>query len=283
LGFEFGYSWESPRTLNLWEAQFGDFNNGAQIIIDTYVSSSETKWLRASGLIMLLPHGYDGAGPEHSSSRLERFLQICDGDPFSIKPSPVNLIVANVSSPANYFHLLRRQMLRPYRRPLVLAAPKTLLRHTAALSRLGQMGPSTHFMPVMSDSLPTQRVKTIALVSGKLFYDLESARTSRQRNDIAFIRLEELSPFPFERLAQEFKKYTGKIDRLIWCQEEPMNAGAWWFVQPRVSTLLKHLSQTNLPSQMEYVGRPALPLPAIGSTVVHKSQEDSLTKSVFGE
>jgi len=269
---------ESPQSMTLWEAQFGDFHNGAQIIIDTYVSCGETKWLRSSGLTLLLPHGYDGAGPEYSSARVERFLQMCDGDPFSTEHKPVNMIVANCTTPANYFHLLRRQMLRPYRRPLVVISPKTLLRHNKALSSLAELGPSSRFQPVFSDAA-TRDVKTLVFVSGKLYYELLEEQAKRQRTDLAYVRLEELSPFPFDMVRQHlstFKK-NASVQRVVWCQEEPVNMGAYSFVAPRLSNLLK---EQRLPS-LEYVGRPALPLPAVGSGVWHKKQIDAFMNALF--
>jgi probable 2-oxoglutarate dehydrogenase E1 component DHKTD1 len=290
LGFEYGYSWESAKNFNIWEAQFGDFNNGAQILIDTFLASGESKWLRSSALTMLLPHGYDGAGPEHSSSRMERFLQMVDdshdfppvvgavnggGAP---KTNNVNMLVANVTTPANYFHLLRRQMLRPYRKPLVVITPKTLLRHADAVSALGDMGEGTRFQPVLSDAgVDAKQVKTIVFVTGKVYYELVSKRAELKRTDLVFIRLEELCPFPAEALRTEVSKYSN-AKQVVWFQEEPSNMGAWSYVAPR---LTQALSSTKAPKHVQYVGRAALPSPAVGAGVYHKKEVEALFKAIF--
>jgi probable 2-oxoglutarate dehydrogenase E1 component DHKTD1 len=295
LGFEFGYSWENPRNLNVWEAQFGDFNNGAQIIIDTFLATTEVKWLRASGLIMLLPHGYDGAGPEHSSSRVERFLQMTDdvhdfplsnidgvitggGQPRTNSP---NMLIANVTTPANYFHLLRRQMLRTYRKPLIVVTPKTLLRLPEAVSSLEEMAPGSSFKVVLGDAMAEKSpasmkaIKRVVFISGKVYYDLISKRSELKRNDIAFIRLEELCPFPFATLLTHIAKYTS-AEEFVWFQEEPSNMGAWSYVQPRLAQLMLASKET-----FRYVGRNALPMSAVGAAVYHKKEVEQIYTTVF--
>lgn len=213
LGFEYGVSWETPNRLCIWEAQFGDFFNGAQIVIDTFLASGETKWMRQSGLVMLLPHGFDGAGPEHSSCRIERFLQLCD-HPFDAKstskPINPNMHVVNPTTPAQYYHVLRRQMLRNYRKPLIVVGPKVLLRHPLATSSLAEMAPGTTFLPVLSDPAiqNPSTVKSVLFLSGKLYYDLVKERAARGlEQTVALVRVEELSPFPAEDLSAEIAKF----------------------------------------------------------------------------
>lgn len=294
LAFEYGYSWESPKNFNVWEAQFGDFNNGAQIIIDTFLASGESKWMRATGLTMMLPHGYDGAGPEHSSARVERFLQMTDdwhdlprskalavtggGAP---RTNSVNMLVANVSTPANYFHLLRRQMLRSYRKPLVIITPKQLLRHADAVSALADMAPGTTFQPVLADAQvkDASSVKTVVFVSGKIYYDLAAKRAEMARNDLAFVRVEELCPFPAEGLAAQLAAYPA-AKNVVWMQEEPSNMGAWAYMAPRLQQML--LAQPkHAHLQLQYVGRPALPSPAVGAAVYHKKEVEQLFNDIF--
>ncbi|KAG0948157.1 hypothetical protein G6F57_001855 [Rhizopus arrhizus] len=242
LGFEYGMSLESPNRLVLWEAQFGDFFNGAQIIIDTFLSSGESKWLRQSGLVMLLPHGQDGAGPEHSSSRVERFLQMSN-DPFDINYSErqaTNWHIVNCTTPAQYFHVLRRQMLRKYRKPLVVISPKSLLKSPVAVSSLEEMGPGTSFQPVLGDSTieDASQVEKVVFVSGKFYYDLVKEREHRgMKNRMALVRIEELSPFPKNELRKEIEKYQ-QASEFVWCQEEPQNAGAYAFMSPRLNQLI---------------------------------------------
>ena len=238
LGFEYGMSLENPRLLPIWEAQFGDFFNGAQVVIDTFIASGESKWLRQCGLVMLLPHGYDGAGPEHSSCRVERFLQLSD-EPLALAdgedaPQP-NLLVLNCTTPAQYFHALRRQVKRTYRKPMVLVAPKTLLRLPAAVSDLSEMGPGTAFRPVLPDAAmqgKEHRVERLILCSGKVYYELEEQRKSRGITDTAIVRVEELSPFPFAELKEQVEKYSN-ANSIAWVQEETQNGGAWAFVEVR--------------------------------------------------
>jgi probable 2-oxoglutarate dehydrogenase E1 component DHKTD1 len=281
MGFELGYSWESPNALCIWEAQFGDFNNGAQIIIDQFITSSEDKWLRSTGLTLLLPHGYDGAGPEHSSCRIERFLQLCDGDSTLLQQTNTNLIVANVTTPANYFHLLRRQMLRNYRKPLVLAAPKTVLRLSSAVSALAEMGPGTQFQPVLGDTVAEPAaVEHVVLCSGKVFYDVDGARKSTGRLDMAVVRIEELNPFPFAALRAELARYDARrVKTITWFQEEPQNAGAWSFVEPRLVRLA--LSMGYRFEQVEYQGRAPLASPAVGCGALHKQEVQALMRGLF--
>jgi probable 2-oxoglutarate dehydrogenase E1 component DHKTD1 len=297
LGFEYGYSWENPRNFNVWEAQFGDFNNGAQIILDTFVASGESKWLRSSGITILLPHGYDGAGPEHSSSRVERFLQMTDdwhdlpreqalqvnggGAP---RGNSVNMLVANASTPANYFHLLRRQMVRQYRKPLVIVTPKTLLRHPEAVSSLAEMAEGTTFSPVLDDvhvSDP-KKVSTVVFLTGKMYYELAAKRTELGRdNTVAFVRLEELCPFPAAGVSAALARYPS-AKKVMWAQEEPSNMGCWSYMAPRIGRLLQDSNDKKVQKmRVEYVGRPALPSPAVGAAVYHKKEVEKLFKDIF--
>ncbi|PHZ07394.1 2-oxoglutarate dehydrogenase, E1 component [Rhizopus microsporus ATCC 52813] len=279
LGFEYGMSLESPKRLVLWEAQFGDFFNGAQIIIDTFLSSGEEKWLRQSGLVMLLPHGQDGAGPEHSSSRVERFLQMSN-DPFDVNKAhrqAANWHIVNCTTPAQYFHVLRRQMLRQYRKPLVVISPKSLLKSPVAVSNLDEMGPGTRFQPVLGDNTieNTDQVKKVVFVSGKFYYDLVKERERRGMKDrVALIRIEELSPFPRNELKKEIEQY-GHADEFVWCQEEPQNAGAYSFMAPRLSQLIPK------DKVIQYVGREPLSAPAVGISSVFKQQASKLLEDIM--
>src|SRR6201990_1109329 len=229
-GFEYGYSAAEPNTLTLWEAQFGDFANGAQVVFDQFISSGERKWLRMSGLVCLLPHGYEGQGPEHSSARLERYLQMCAED---------NMQVANCTTPANYFHILRRQLKRDIRKPLILMTPKSLLRHKRAVSRLDEMATGTTFHRVLWDdaqTLPDEKIKLVEdakirrvlMCTGKVYYDLYEEREKRGIDDIYILRVEQLYPFPTKALVTELSRF--KQAEMVWCQEEPRNMGAWFFV-----------------------------------------------------
>lgn len=277
MGFEYGMSLNSPNDLVIWEAQFGDFFNGAQVIIDTYLSSGEQKWLRQSGLVLLLPHGYDGAGPEHSSCRIERFLQNSD-DPFDMNSNDnyshnINWHFINPSTPAQYFHALRRQMERPFRKPLIVASPKTLLKSSDAVSNLSEFAPGTSWMPVIDDEKATKdNVQKLVFVSGKFYYDLLKQRD--QRSDIALIRLEELTPFPTEEVKKILSKYDLATEH-IWCQEEPQNMGAFSFVQPRLQSLLPE------GSKLKYAGRSASAAPATGIGRKHKMEHQEVIKSCF--
>lgn len=275
LGFEYGMSIESPNLLPLWEAQFGDFFNGAQIIFDTFISGGEAKWLLQSGIVVLLPHGYDGAGPEHSSCRIERFLQMCDSTEEGVDGDTVNMCVAHPTTPAQYFHLLRRQMIRNFRKPLILASPKTLLRLPAAVSALQEMAPGTTFQPVIGDSsVDPKKVKSLVFCCGKHFYALMKQRESLEarKHDFAIIRIEELCPFPLDSLQQEMSKYKHVRD-VIWSQEEPQNMGPWFFVSPRF--------EKQLACKLRLVSRPALPVPAVGIGTVHLQQHEEILTKTF--
>lgn len=283
MGFEYGVSWETPRRLCLWEAQFGDFFNGAQVIIDTYLASAETKWLRQSGLVLLLPHGYDGAGPEHSSCRLERFLQLCDDHPDLREKQNVNMQVVNCTTPAQYFHVLRRQMLRPYRKPLIVAAPKILLKSPLAVSDFSDMAPGTAFAPVLGEALSqnSAQILKVILVSGKLYYDLVKERSERNLDSsVAIVRVEELSPFPAAQLSSCLGQYSN-LKKVVWCQEEPENQGAWSYMQPRLINLLQKSKPEQDSVKLEYWGRPAMSAPAVGIAMLHKLEQERVTKRVF--
>jgi len=266
LGFEYGYSLADPHALVLWEAQFGDFVNGAQVIIDQFISSGEAKWLRMSGLVMLLPHGYEGQGPEHSSARLERFLQVCGED---------NLQVCNLTTSANYFHALRRQVRRDFRKPLVIVTPKSLLRHPEVASRLAEMGPGTFFRRTIDeiDSLVADdKVKRVVLCSGKVYYDLRQARRERKVSDVAIVRIEQLHPFPAKALADSIARY--RSADVIWCQEEPQNMGAWTFLDRRIEQVLGELG--GKAKRPRYVGRPEAAATATGLLKRHNAEQAKL-------
>ena len=263
LGFEYGFSLADPNTLTLWEAQFGDFANGAQVVVDQFISSGERKWLRMSGLVMLLPHGYEGQGPEHSSARLERYLQLCAED---------NLQVANCSTPANYFHILRRQMHRPFRKPLVLMTPKSLLRHKKAVSHLSDMAGDSSFHRVLWDDAengrgltsiklkPDNQIRRVILCSGKVYYDLLDAREAEGKDDVYILRLEQFYPWPMRSLTTELNRFANAD--LVWCQEEPKNMGAWTFVDPWLELTLARMKVAA--KRARYVGRPASASTAAG-------------------
>uniref|UniRef100_A0A8C8JZU0 2-oxoadipate dehydrogenase complex component E1 n=1 Tax=Oncorhynchus tshawytscha TaxID=74940 RepID=A0A8C8JZU0_ONCTS len=267
LGFEYGMAIAQPKLLPIWEAQFGDFFNGAQIIFDTFLSGGEAKWLLQCGMVILLPHGYDGAGPEHSSCRIERFLQLCDSKEEGVDGDNVNMGVVNPTTPAQYFHLLRRQMIRNIRKPLIVAGPKTLLRFSGATSSLADMAPGTSFKPVIGDTSVTPRV---VLCSGKHYYALLKQReASAATQTTALIRLEELCPFPLEALQQELTKYTN----FVWSQEEPQNMGPWSFVAPRF--------EKQLACKLRLVSRPTLPAPAVGIGTLHHQQNEAILTATF--
>ncbi len=272
LGFEYGYSLADPKTLVLWEAQFGDFANGAQVIIDQFIASGETKWLRMSGLVMLLPHGYEGQGPEHSSARLERYLQLCAEN---------NMQVCNVTTPANYYHVLRRQMRRPYRKPLVVMTPKSLLRHKLAVSALSEMAPGTRFLPVIGeiDEIgAAAEVSRVVICSGKVYYDLLAERRERQLADVAILRAEQIYPFPDEELAHALAPYRNA--EIVWCQEEPENAGGWSFVDRRIEAVLRRLGRTA--DRPVYAGRIAAASPATGLARTHAAEQAALVRQALG-
>ena len=251
LGFEYGYTLADPATLVLWEAQFGDFANGAQVIIDQFLASGETKWLRMSGLTLLLPHGYEGQGPEHSSARLERYLQLC---------AERNMTVCNLTTPANYFHALRRQLKRNFRKPLVIMTPKSLLRAKLAVSSLSEFAEGSHFQHVIGeiDPLgPPEAVKRVVLCSGKVYYDLLTERRDRGLLDVAVVRMEQLYPFPTRSLPPVLAHYPNA--EVIWCQEEPENMGAWNFVDRKLEALLTEMGHVR--PRPVYVGRDAAASP----------------------
>jgi 2-oxoglutarate dehydrogenase E1 component len=272
LGFEYGYTLADPRTLVMWEAQFGDFANGAQVIIDQFLASGESKWLRMSGLTLLLPHGYEGQGPEHSSARIERYLQLC---------AERNMCVANLTTPANYFHALRRQLKRNYRKPLVIFTPKSLLRHKLAVSALAEMGDGTAFRFVIPevDAIATpDAVRRVVLCSGKVYYDLLAERREKAISDVAILRLEQLYPMPEKTLARELGAYRNA--ELVWCQEEPENMGAWNYVDRRLEKVLAGLDAAA--KRPRYVGREAAASPATGSARAHAAQQAALVADALG-
>ncbi|MCA4775058.1 2-oxoglutarate dehydrogenase E1 component [Wolbachia endosymbiont of Mansonella ozzardi] len=270
MGFEYGYSLDSPYSLVLWEGQFGDFANGAQIMIDQFVASAETKWLRSSGLVLLLPHGYEGQGPEHSSARIERFLQLCAED---------NMQVVNCSTPANYFHVLRRQIHRDFRKPLVVFTPKSLLRHKRAVSKLSDL--KEKFLTVIPEYrtglVSDDKIRKSIICSGKVYYDIIEACERQKINDIAVIRLEQFYPFPADKLSNELEKY--KNTEVVWCQEEPKNMGGWFFVNLLIEEVLSDLNiQTKRP---KCIARPAAASPACGYASVHIQQQEEILRQVI--
>lgn len=265
LGFEFGYSLADPKSLVIWEAQFGDFVNGAQVVIDQFIASSETKWNRYSGIVLLLPHGYEGQGPEHSSARLERFLQLC---------SQFNIQVANCTTPAQYFHILRRQMHRNFRKPLIMMSPKSLLRHPRARSHIHSFSEDS-FHEVLDEADPSidkEKVKSLLFCSGKIYYDLLEEREKQEIKDVAIIRIEQLYPFPNEQIQEILKQYK-KAKDVTWVQEEPRNQGAWIYME----NLLGHLCRTRL----NYCGRAPSPSPATGYFKVHVKEQSSIVEEAL--
>jgi 2-oxoglutarate dehydrogenase E1 component len=272
LGFEYGYSLADPQTLVLWEAQFGDFANGAQTIIDQFIAAGEAKWLRASGLVMLLPHGFEGQGPEHSSARLERYLQLCAED---------NMQVANCTTPANYFHILRRQMRRDFRKPLILMTPKSLLRHKLAVSNIADFTGESHFRRILSDLNPPAEgeTKRLVLCSGKLAYELIEARDKAGDKTTEIVRLEQLYPFPSEPLVKRLKAMP-KLETIFWAQEEPKNNGAWTFAEPLLECCLDEAGFKGLRPQ--YAGRDAGASPATGLAKRHAAEQAALIAAALG-
>lgn len=279
LGFEYGYSLAEPNALVLWEAQFGDFANGAQVMFDQFLSSAERKWLRMSGLVCLLPHGYDGQGPEHSSARLERYLQ---------SSAEGNWQVANCSTPANYFHILRRQLTRDFRKPLILMTPKSLLRHKRCKSDLADFGLDAEFRRILHDDGETSsgipitlaedsRIRRVLLCAGKLYYDLEEERAKRGIDDVYLLRIEQLYPFPAKALAVELARFPNA--GIVWCQEEPKNMGAWSFVESYLEWSIKQVRQT--PDRPQYAGRPASASTAAGQMSRHVAETASLMAAAF--
>ena len=272
LGFEYGYAMADPKALVLWEAQFGDFANGAQVMIDQFIAAGEAKWLRANGLVLLLPHGYEGQGPEHSSARLERFLQLCASD---------NIQVCNISTPSNYFHVLRRQMLRPFRKPLVIMTPKSLLRHKLAVSLRSDFIGEAHFRRLMSDRNPPAEadVKRVVLCSGKVGYDLMEARDAAGLTDTSVIRVEQLYPFPGDPLALRLSRMPG-LEDVVWAQEEPRNNGAWFFVEPLIEEALIAAGKKGM--RARYAGRLASASPATGLASRHATEQGALVADALG-
>ena len=281
LGFEYGYSLVEPSTLTIWEAQFGDFVNGAQVIIDQFIASGERKWSRASGLVMLLPHGYEGQGPEHSSGRLERFLQLCAQD---------NLQVMNCTTPANYFHALRRQIHRDFRKPLVIMTPKSLLRNKLCVSNLEDFGKKNSFHRVLWDHAidpkekgfiklkKSKKIRKVILCSGKIYFDLLHAREKMKIDDVIIFRIEQLYPFPVKPLVKEIAKYAEKA-KFYWCQEEPKNMGAWLLVRDYIQWTLKYINAKN--KEIMYIGRNPSASPATGYAKRHIAQQKAIIDQVF--
>ncbi|QUJ76874.1 2-oxoglutarate dehydrogenase E1 component [Sulfitobacter albidus] len=278
LGFEYGYSLAEPNALTLWEAQFGDFANGAQIMFDQFISSGESKWLRMSGLVCLMPHGYEGQGPEHSSARLERFLTMCGGD---------NWIVANCTTPANYFHILRRQLHRDYRKPLMLMTPKSLLRHKLAVSKAEEFQTGSSFHRVLWDDAQQgnsdttlaadDKIKRVVMCSGKVYYDLLEERDARGIDDIYLLRFEQFYPFPAQAAVKELERF--KNAEMVWCQEEPKNQGAWTFIEPNLEWVLGRIGATH--TRPAYVGRATAASPATGLASQHKAQQEALVNDAL--
>jgi 2-oxoglutarate dehydrogenase E1 component len=268
LAFEYGYATAAPNVLVLWEAQFGDFVNGAQVVIDQFISSGEQKWDRLCGLVLLLPHGYEGQGPEHSSARPERFLQLCAQE---------NMQVCVPTTPAQMFHLLRRQLLRPYRKPLVVMTPKSLLRHKLAVSELEELA-SGRFQTVIDDidAPAPDAVRRVLLTTGRIYYDLLTQRREAGRDDVAILRLEQCYPFPEATLTRLLGHYDMATE-FVWVQDEPENQGYLGFVEPRLNALLEVRGQ-----RLHAVARPAAAAPAVGYPEVHKSQQDELLRRSFG-
>jgi len=269
LGFEYGYASAEPNTLTIWEAQFGDFANGAQVVIDQFIASGEVKWGRANGLVMMLPHGYEGQGPEHSSARLERFMQLC---------ADTNMQVIQPTTASQIFHVLRRQMIRQFRKPLILMTPKSLLRNKEAASPLSEFtkGGFKTVLGERDDTIDASQVTRLVMCSGKVYYDLVKQRTEKKIGDTAIIRLEQLYPFPHKALTAELKKYP-KLEEVVWCQDEPQNQGAWFFVQHNI---LENMSEG---MKLAYAGRPASASPACGYAHLHQEQQKSLLNTAFAK
>ncbi|MDJ0612618.1 MAG: 2-oxoglutarate dehydrogenase E1 component [Rhizobiaceae bacterium] len=281
LGYEYGYSLTRPNAVTIWEGQFGDFVNGAQVVIDQFISSGERKWLRMSGLVMLLPHGYEGQGPEHSSARLERFLQLCAED---------NMQVANCTTPANYFHILRRQIRRDFRKPLVLMTPKSLLRHKRAVSKLDEFTEKSSFHRLLWDDADMKgwdgvklqrdkKIRRVVLCSGKVYYDLLEEREKRGIDDIYLLRVEQLYPFPAKALITELSRF--KDAEWVWCQEEPKNMGSWGFIEPYLEWVFAHIDAKN--PRARYAGRPAAASPATGLMSKHLAELESFLEDALGD
>lgn len=281
LGYEYGYALAEPKGLTIWEAQFGDFTNGAQVVIDQFISTGERKWLRMCGLVMLLPHGYEGQGPEHSSARLERFLQSCAED---------NMQVANCTTPANYYHILRRQMRRDFRKPLIIMAPKSLLRHKRCVSLLDELGEESSFHRLLWDDAESKKgekiklvkdakIKRVVLCSGKVYYDLYEEREKRGIDDIYLLRVEQLYPFPAKALINELSRFSKA--EIVWCQEEPKNMGSWTFIEPYLEWVLAHIEARH--KRARYAGRAASASPATGQMSKHLAQLEAFLEEALGD
>jgi len=280
LGFEHGYALSEPTTLVVWEAQFGDFANGAQVIIDQFIASGERKWARASGLVMLLPHGYEGQGPEHSSARLERFLQLCAQE---------NIQVMNCTTPANYFHALRRQIHREFRKPLIIMTPKSLLRNKRCISNIEDFTKKNSFHRILPDHAEIKNynliklkkdkeIKKVIICSGKVYFDLLEAREKIKNNSVIFIRIEQLYPFPVKTLASILKRFK-KNAKFFWCQEEPQNMGAWNSARNYIEWTLNHIGATY--KEVSYIGRKPAASPATGYIKRHVDQQKQIVEKVL--
>ena len=291
LGFEYGYSCETPKSLVFWEAQFGDFANGAQVIFDQFISSGEIKWLRQSGLVILLPHGFEGGGPEHSSGRMERYLQMTPDDDTIFQSDhyqqlrQCNWQIVNITSPGNLFHCLRRQIHRDFRKPLIVFAPKYGLRHPLATSSLQEFIGDSQFKPVLegklSENADPKQVKKLLFCSGKIWLNLEEYRKKHHIpfNEIVITRIEEISPFPYSAVRAEIERYPNA--QLFWVQEEPKNMGAFTYVHPRFRTTLKHCNVTLKSDDITYIGRKPNASPATGYPQVHRAEHEQIINQVF--
>ena len=264
LGFDYGYSLDYPQMLCIWEAQFGDFVNGAQVIIDQFITSSESKWGRLSGIVMLLPHGYEGQGPEHSSARLERFLQACAEN---------NIQVCNLTTPAQLFHVLRRQMKREFKKPLIIMSPKSLLRHKDCVSKVAEFTDNEFWSILDDEKIVKKNVKRVILCSGKVYYDLKAYREENKIKDSALIRVEQLYPLNTELVRKLVSKYPDDAE-IVWCQEEPKNMGAWSFIMPLLLETLGKMPR--------FAGRKPSASPAVGSLAKHKRGQLRLIEDAFG-
>jgi 2-oxoglutarate dehydrogenase E1 component len=266
MGFEYGFSTTEPRCLTIWEGQFGDFCNGAQVIIDQFISSGEAKWGRVSGITLFLPHGYEGQGPEHSSARLERFLQLC---------AEFNMQVCVPSTPAQMFHMLRRQMLRPLRKPLIVMTPKSLLRHPLSVSRLEELSGSG-FQNVIDeiDDIKPSAVTRVVFCSGKVYFDLLKSRREARSDSVAIVRIEQLYPFPSEEYQAVLSKYSNARE-IVWCQEEPQNQGSWYQIRHRLQSKLDDRHE------LLYAGRASAAAPATGIAALHEQQQKNLVTAAL--
>jgi len=291
LGFEHGYAQADPNTLVLWEAQFGDFANGAQIMIDQFITSGESKWNVKSGLVMLLPHGYDGAGPEHSSCRIERFLQLSDAaDQFPTDEltdgkiqERMNFSVAQCTTAAQFFHLLRRQIRRPFRKPLVVAVSKKLLKYRGAESNIEEFEVGLRFKRVIEETNQNlardDQIRKVLLCSGQIYYELANEREKRGINDVAIVRIEQLCPFPWRSLEPSLRRYSNA--QVLWVQDEPKNQGAWTFMEPRIRNLQSHIGNSQV--EPTFAGRPIAPSTATGYTKQHNAELQGLIETAFSQ